>query len=81
MEVLEQLEIRVADLLARLDALRAECAQATSSLAAAVQQRQALEQENSRLTQAVARSEERRKEALRRLDALLRKIQEHDSVE
>lgn len=81
MELLEQLEIRVAELLATLDRLRAENSRAQSAISALDMEKTALEEENRRLHAALERGEELRREALRRIDGLLRKIQEHDSVE
>lgn len=81
MELLEQLEARVAELLARLDRLRAENAHLRAELSAQGVESSGLEEENQRLHDSLAREEGRRAEALQRIDALLRKIQEHDSVE
>ena len=81
MELLEQLEARVVELLARLDRQRAENAHLRAELSARGVESSGLEEENRRLHDSLAREEGRRAEALQRIDALLRKIQEHDSVE
>ena len=81
MELLEQLEARVAELLARLDRLRAENAHLRAELSALGVESSGLEEENRRLHDSLAREEGLRVVAPQRIDALLRKIQEHDSVE
>lgn len=81
MELLEQLETRVAALLSGLDTLRAENARARAELEALAAAKAALEEENRGLREALDNGEALRAEALRRIDALLRSIQEHDSVE
>lgn len=81
MEILEQLEIRIAELLGRLDILRAENAEARQAVSDMAAEKAALEEENRRLRSALESGEELRREALRRLDGLLRKIQAHDSLE
>lgn len=81
MEILEQLEIRVAELLGRLDILKSESALARQAADGMAEEKAALEEENRRLRAALESGEELRREALRRLDDLLRKIQEHDSLE
>lgn len=81
MELLEQLEARVTELLARLDRLKAENAHLRAELSALGMEKSGLEEENQRLHDALAREEGHRAEALQRIDALLRRVQEHDSVE
>lgn len=81
MELLEQLEAHVIELLARLDRLRAENQRLRGELSAQSVKSAGLEEENCRLHDSLAREEGRRIEALQRIDALLHKIQEHDSVE
>ena len=81
MELLEQLESQVEALLARLDRLKAENAKISAESAAMAAQNEALDMENQKLREALENEEKLRTEALNRIDALLRRIQEHDSVE
>ena len=81
MELLEQLESQVEALLARLDRLKAENARISAESAAVAAQIDALDQENQKLREALENEETLRTEALNRIDALLRRIREHDSVE
>ena len=81
MELLGQLETQVAALLARLDRLKAENARISAESAAMGAERAALEDENHRLREALENEEQLRAHALKRIDAVLRNIQEHDSVE
>lgn len=81
MELLEKLETQVAALLARLDRLRAENERVSAESAALGEKKAALEDENHRLREALENEEQLRAQALKRIDAVLRNIQEHDSVE
>ena len=81
MELLEQLESQVVALLARLDRLKAENAKINAESAAVAAENEALDKENQKLREALENEEKLRTEALNRIDALLRRIQEHDSVE
>lgn len=81
MELLEKLETQVAALLARLDRLRAENERVSAESAALGEEKAALEDENHRLREALENEEQLRAQALKRIDAVLRNIQEHDSVE
>ena len=81
MELLEQLESQVEALLARLDRLKAENARINAESAAVAAENEALDKENQKLREALENEEKLRTEALNRIDALLRRIQEHDSVE
>ena len=81
MELLEQLESQVEALLARLDRLKAENANIISESADVAARNDALDEENQQLREALENEEKLRTEALNRIDALLRRIQEHDSVE
>ena len=81
MELLGQLETQVAALLARLDSLKAENARISAESAAMGAEKTALEEENHRLREALENEEQLRAQALKRIDAVLRNIQEHDSVE
>ena len=81
MELLEQLESQVEALLARLDRLKAENAKINAEYAALAAENEALDMDNQKLREALETDEKLRTEALNRIDALLRRIQEHDSVE
>lgn len=81
MELLEQLEAQVAELLARLDRLRAENTRLHAEASAIVAEKAVLEEENRKLHDSLAQEENLRVEALKRIDTLLHRIQEHDSVE
>lgn len=67
--------------MARLDRLKAENAKISAESAAVAAQHVALDEENQKLREALENEETLRTEALNRIDALLRRIQEHDSVE
>ena len=81
MELLEQLESQVEALLARLDRLKAENAKISAESVALAAENEALDMDNQKLREALENEEKLRTEALNRKDALLRRIQEHDSVE
>lgn len=81
MELLEQLESQVEALLAQLGRLKAENARIRAESADAAAQNDALDEENQKLREALENEEKLRTEALNRIDALLRRIQEHNSVE
>ena len=81
MEAFAKLESHITELLTRLDTLKAENARLRAEAENSVMGRTALEEENRRLTAALAQEESLRNEVLRRVDSLLQKIQEHDSVE
>ena len=81
MEAFAKLESHITELLTRLDTLKAENARLRAEAEHTVAGRTALEEENRRLTAALAQEESLRNEVLRRVDSLLQKIQEHDSVE
>lgn len=80
MEVLEQLETCVDGLLERLDFLKRENTRLQNGLDELVREKAELEEKNHSLHAMLAQEESARAEALGRIDALLRKIQEHDSV-
>ncbi len=80
MEVLEQLEVRVSEMLRKLDALAAERKCLQKEREQAVRDKEALEEENHALLEALAREKALRAEVLQRLDALLRAVEEHDST-
>ncbi len=67
--------------MARLDRLKAENAKISAESAAVAARNDALDEENQKLREALENEETLRTEALNRIDALLRRIQEHDSVE
>ncbi|MDO5483939.1 MAG: cell division protein ZapB [Desulfovibrionaceae bacterium] len=81
MELLERLEAQVDRLLQQMDSLRAENARICEELAALKAEKAELEAARQKLQDLLTREETRRVEALKRLDALLRRIQEYDSVE
>lgn len=81
MELLEQLESHVTALLAKLDRLKAENTRLRAESSAIVAEKAVLEEENHKLHESFAKEEALRTEALKRIDALLRRIQEHDSIE
>ena len=73
MELLEQLEAQIAELL--------ENTRLHAEASAIVAEKAVLEEENRKLHDSLAQEENLRVEALKRIDALLHRIQEHDSVE
>ncbi|MDR2054422.1 MAG: cell division protein ZapB [Desulfovibrio sp.] len=81
MEALEKLEQRIPELLAGIDRLKAENVRIRSEAAAAAAKTTELEEENRRLRTSLGQEESTRAEALKRLDALLRKIEEHENIE
>ena len=81
MEAFTKLETQITELLTRLDTLKAENTRLRAEADNVTAGRAALEEENRRLTAALAQEESLRNEVLQRVDNLLRKIQEHDSVE
>jgi cell division protein ZapB len=81
MEVLEKLEQRIAGLLDGIGRLKAENARIRSEAGAAAARISELEEENHRLRDTLAQEESTRAEALKRLDVLLRKIEEHENFE
>lgn len=80
MEVLEQLEVRVSDMLRKLDALAADRKRLQEEAAQAVKDKEALEIENRALLEALAQEKALRAQVLKRLDALLQAVEAHDSV-
>ena len=81
MDVLEQLEIRISELLRRLAAAEADSARKGTELEAAAKEREALEAEKAALLQALNRERAWRAEALARLDELLRRVEAYGGVE
>lgn len=81
MESLERLETCIDELLAKFDLLQAENARLQEELASMDRNRALLEEENRNLHGALSHAEGQRLEALKRIDLLLRKIQDHDRVE
>ena len=81
MELLEQLEARVEALLAELDRLREENNRLRGELEGVTGHRNSLEEENRGLREALEQGESLRNEALRRIDALLHRIEEHGGIE
>lgn len=81
MDVLEQLEVRVSELLHKLEAMQADSARQQAEMAAAARENEALAAKNDALTQALAWERAWRAEALARLDALIQAVEEHESAE
>ncbi|MDR2573418.1 MAG: cell division protein ZapB [Desulfovibrio sp.] len=81
MEILDKLEQRITELLAAFDGLKAENARIRAEATTTGAGMRELEEENRRLRASLAQEEGRRSEAVKRLDALLRKIEEHESIE
>lgn len=81
MDVLEQLEVRVSELLRKLEAMQADSERRQAEMAAAAREKEALVAENDALQQALAQERAWRAEALARLDALIQAVEEHDSAE
>lgn len=81
MDVLEQLEVRVSELLHKLEAAQADSVRQQAEMTAAAREREALAAENEALQQALVQERAWRAEALTRLDALIQAMEEHDSAE
>lgn len=81
MELLEQLESRIDGLLNTMARLREENARFKAEAVKMAESRNFLEEENRRLRESLENDEALRNEARKRIDALLCRIQEHDSVE
>ena len=81
MDVLEQLEVRVSELLRKLEAMQADSDRQQAEMAAAARENEALVAQNDALQQALAQERAWRAEALARLDALIQAVEEHDSAE
>lgn len=81
MDVLEQLEIRISELLRRLEAAEAASARKEAELVTAAKEREALEAEKAALLQALNRERAWRAEALARLDELLRRVEAYGGAE
>lgn len=80
MELLGRLEAQVDWLLQELGRLRAENARSRAALSALQAELAELGDAKMKLQDLLAREEAIRIDALKRIDALLRRIQEHDSV-
>lgn len=80
MEMLERLETCVDDLLTRQEILKRENSRLQSELSSLTQENAALEEKNHSLHEMLAQHEKLRAEARERIESLLRKIQDHDSV-
>ena len=81
MDVLEQLEVRVSELLHKLEAMQAASDRQQAEMAAAAREKEALVAENEALRQVLAQERAWRAEALTRLDALIQAVEEQDSAE
>lgn len=80
MEALEQLEACVDDMLARQDKLKRENLRLQTEISSLAQEKAVLEEKNHSLHAMLAQQDKLRAEALQRIESLLRKIQDHDSV-
>lgn len=80
MDVVERLEIGIRALLERHELLREENRRLADGISVLTREKQMLEKENRDLHESLARQEILRIEALRRLDGLLRKIQDYEKV-
>lgn len=81
MELLDRLEQRINDLLAKLNDFKSENTRLRDTLSNMALEKSALEEENRKLHESLAQRDALREEAVRRIDALLCRIEEHDSVE
>lgn len=80
MDVFGQLESRVEQLLERLDALNKENASLRAALACERDKNDNLARDNNSLRESLRKAEAKRVQALGRMEALLRKIQDYNSV-
>lgn len=81
MDILPQLETEVLALCARMKELRTSERKARELEAEAARECSALKEENRAIRQALEREQGLRQEAVARIDAIVRKIQEHAVVE
>ncbi|MDR2820430.1 MAG: cell division protein ZapB [Desulfovibrio sp.] len=81
MKNLEQLELHISALLEKFDRIKVESERIRAESSAANAEKSELVEENRKLRASLTKEENLRNEALKRIDALLRKVQEHDSVE
>ncbi|MDR3320772.1 MAG: cell division protein ZapB [Desulfovibrio sp.] len=81
MEALEKLEQRIAEFLAKFDGQKAENVRIRAEAAVVAVRMAELEEENRRLRASLVQEEGTRVDALKRIDALLLKIEEHESIE
>ncbi len=81
MDILEQLESEIQDLLVRNRELLAAATQARGLLADTEEQCSVLKEENRTIRQALEDEKALRRDAVARIDAIVRKIQEHQGAE
>ena len=81
MDVLAQLELRVEQLLARLEMQKAEISRLAAEVDALRQENAELTSANHMLGESLARNKAARQEALKRVDALLARIRDIRSVD
>lgn len=79
MDRLEQLETAVVALLEKNERLTAEIARLNAEAEAAAAEKSSLEAENRQLQEALTMQEQKRDNAVQRIDALLQIIQEHEN--
>lgn len=80
MDALDELEKRADDLIERFKALNEVNGRMKTALLAFAREKALLTEENARLRDELARERALREEVLRRVESLLRKVREHDSV-
>lgn len=81
MEAADKLEIGIRKLLAQYDFLKEEKIRLENEISVLKKENNILEKENKDLHLSLAQQEVLRLEALRRIDGLLRKIEDYDKVE
>lgn len=81
MELLERLEQRISDILAKLNDFKSENTHLRDTLSNMALEKSALEEENHKLHESLAQRDALREEAVKRIDTLLCRIEEHDSIE
>ncbi len=79
MDRLEQLETAVVALLEKNERLTAEIARLNAEAETAAAEKSSLEAENRQLQEALTMQEQKRDNAVQRIDALLQIIQEHEN--
>ena len=79
MDRLEQLETAVVALLEKNERLTAEVTRLNAEAETAAAEKSALEAENRQLQEALTLQEQKRDNAVQRIDALLQIIQEHEN--
>lgn len=81
MEVVGKLEISIQNLLAQNEFLKNEKIRLENKISVLTTEKNILEKENKNLHESLVQQEILRIDALRRIDGLLRKIQDYDKVD